>query len=138
MLGTSCPYTTAVDVEGTLKSLAMEEPHLKALARAMLDARITKLANQARDAVFQNGEMPDIVESRPTFDNILNEARNTMHEAISDGSWAEKCKGREILRAFCGQHNVKYEHFRNSVIAQLKAPPAGLAEIMNKILAQQA
>jgi hypothetical protein len=134
MLGTGCPYKTGDDVEVTLRELVLGDQHLKPLAGALLDAYIARLANQAYDAVFQHSTLPDLSIPLPTFDAALLDAKRRMESALADGTWKQKCKGREVLKAFCAKHGLKYEHFRNSVIAQLKLPPTGLAEIMSKIL----
>ena len=36
--------------------------------------------------------------------------------------------------AFCGKNGLKYQHFRNCLIAKIQEPPEPLADIMNIIL----
>jgi predicted ATPase len=134
MLGERCPYKSESDVEAALRNAVVGEQHLRSLAGALLDAQIAKLANEARDAVFKNRVVSDLAASRPTFETAMADARKSMEDALTDGTWKRKCKGREVLRAFCGVHQLNYEHFRNVLIAQMKLPPPGLAEIMDQIL----
>ena len=56
-----------------------------------------------------------------------------MENSINDGTWRQKCKGRAILRALCGQNSINYEHFRNSLIEKMESPPSALKEIIDKI-----
>lgn len=134
MLGARCPYETEGDVESALKAALTGEQHLRSLAGALLDAQIAKLADEARDAVFKNRAAPDVPTVRPTLETAMADARQRMEVALRDGTWKNKCKGREVLRTLCGMHQIKYEHFRNVLITRMKSPPRGLAEIMDQIL----
>jgi hypothetical protein len=68
------------------------------------------------------------------FPDIEAEAKTILKAALADGSWRAKCKGRDLIKAFCNQHGLKYEHFRNLLISRIKTPPKALAEIMIHIL----
>ena len=68
----------------------------------------------------------------PTFAHTGAEALGEMQIAVADGSWREKCKGRDVLRAFCSAHDFNYEHFRNLLMSKLTAPPPGLDAIMKQ------
>ncbi len=134
MKGSECPYHVADDVESALKGIVADDVHLKPFTAALLDARLAKIANAAREAVYKDRELPDLQSIRPSFAEIKAEAKAEMETAIADGTWKNKCKGREVLRAFCGKHGLKYIHFRNCVLAKIGEPPAALSEIMDKIL----
>ncbi len=66
----------------------------------------------------------------------MNEfAKEKLKEALSDDTWKAKCKGRELLKAYCSKHDgITYKHFRNSLISKIECPPSGLKEIMDRIL----
>ncbi len=132
MLGSTCPYQGPEEVEDSLKKLLYCEVHLKPLARSLLDAELARIAHAAYDSVYKNSPLEQIV--RPTFEQAEQKARARMEESIASNTWQQDCRGRELLKAYCGEHGFKYEHFRNSLISELKAPPIGLAEIMDEIL----
>ncbi len=131
MLGSSCPYNNSAEVENELKSLALQDGHFKPFTKALYDAKIAKIAKHAYDSIYK-GSMPQL--SVPTFKDIEAEARQILGEYIKNSQWIEKCKGRELLKAFCGKNCFKYQHFRNCLIAKLQAPPKPLIDIMNIIL----
>lgn len=133
MLGSQCPYRSETDVETELKAIVLSAQHISPYAKAMLDAQLAKEAKKAWDAVYKTlGQVEQIL---PSFAGTEVEAQNLMVRAISDGTWRNKCKGREVLKGLCRKHGLNYEHFRNLVISKLSAPPPGLAEIMNQVLA---
>jgi predicted ATPase len=133
MMSLKCPYGSEADVKTALEQIVLSPNHLKPFARAMQDARLAKAAKIAWDGVFK-GSAP-IAQSIPSFAQTESDAQTEMQKAISDGTWRDRCKAREVLKAFCGINSLTYEHFRNLVIAKLEAPPAALAAIMNQILA---
>ena len=126
-----CPYTTAEGVSSDLQELVLSEKHLKPYTKALFDARLAKIAKEAHDAVYKR---QDVSPTIPEFYKIKEEAEEILKSAIADGTWRSKCKGRDLLRAYCGQHGLKYEHFRNLLIGRIKTPPNELAEIMSHIL----
>ena len=134
MLASECTYNTPADVELVLKSIVLDESHLKPFSRALLDARVAKLATEARNAVCENHQTPDVAAIRPTFQQVEQEAQKIMENALDDGTWKQKGKGRDILKGFCAKHGFNYKHFRNCIIAKMSSPPEGLANIMNQIL----
>lgn len=131
MLASKCPYGTPADVEAALKQAALADTHVKPFARALLDARVARVAKEAWDAVFQRKAFAPSV---PSFAVTEGEARVLIEAALRDGTWRDKCKGRDVLRGYTAALGLNYEHFRNSLIAKLTAPPSRLAEIMDKIL----
>ena len=134
MKGSKCPYNTADDVSKDLQKLVLSEAHLKPYARALLDARIAKAAKEAYDAVFQNRADSTVQSARVEFSDIEAEARAILKSTLENDTWRAKCKGRNLLKAYCGQHGLKYEHFRNLLIDRIKTPPKALADIMDHIL----
>jgi hypothetical protein len=131
MLGSRCTVASPADVEATLKRLALTDAHIKPFAGALLDARVARVAKDAWDAVFRR---QTFTPSFPSFPDMASESRTLIGEAVRDGTWRAKCKGRELLKAYAAEQGLTYEHFRNSVIAKMVAPPEGLAAIMAKIL----
>ena len=134
MKGSKCHYNTADDVSKDLQKLVLSEAHLKPYARALLDARIAKAAKEAYDAVFQNRANSTVQSARVEFSDIEAEARAILKSTLENDTWRAKCKGRNLLKAYCGQHGLKYEHFRNLLIDRIKTPPKALADIMGHIL----
>ena len=133
MLASKCPYESEADIEAELKQIVLSQQHINPYAKAMQDSRLARAAKAAWDAVFQRQTQP--TQAVHTFIQTQADAMTVMQHAIADGTWRDKCKGRDILRAFCGKHGLNYEHFRNLAISKLPAPPAGLKNIMDQILA---
>jgi hypothetical protein len=131
MMGSRCPYTSPADIETELRRLALADAHLKPFARTLLDARVACVAKEAWDAVFQRKAFSAPNQS---FAVIEDEARTAISQAITDGTWRSKCKGRELLKAMAAENGLNYEHFRNCIIAKLSAPPLALKTIMDQIL----
>jgi predicted ATPase len=134
MLGRECPYRSSADVERALKSLVLSDVHLKPFARALLDAKLATAAKAAYDAVYRGNSAISSSPTVPDFASAESEACTVLTKAVEENRWSVECKGRDILKAFCGIHGIKYDHFRNSLIARLKTPPPGLASIMSEIL----
>lgn len=133
MLASRCPYASEADVETELKKVVLSPQHIKSYAKAMQDARLAKAAKEAWDAVFQR--QVSTTQTVPIFAQTERDALATMQQALADGTWRDRCRGRDLLKGLCGRLGLNYEHFRNVVISKLAAPPAGLASIMNHILA---
>jgi len=134
MMGSKCPYTTAEEVSKYLQKLVLSEAHLKPYAKSLLDARLAKLAKDAYDAVYKQKSAPSQQPKIPEYFEIEEEAKKILESSFVDGSWRSKCKGRDLLKAYCGQQSLKYEHFRNLLISRMKTPPTALADIMSHIL----
>jgi len=132
MLGARCPYAASKEIEEELKRMVLEDVHLKPYAAALRDARVSRLAKEASDAVFRGAPGPAALDLE--FSRVQAEARLLMEKAVADGTWKAKCKGREVLRAYCGLHGLKYEHFRNASIAKMERPPEALRAIMDVVL----
>ena len=132
LLGAACPYPTEAEIQRALQQLVLDPAHLKPYASALLDARVARSAKEAHDAVFQRKAMAPAAPV--SFTDAENQAWATMEQAVADGTWREKCKGRELIRAFSALHRLKYEHFRNLIISKMEAPPPELAKIMSVIL----
>ena len=120
-----------VDVEIELKSLALQEGHIKPFTKALYDAKIANLAKQAYDSIYKDTQQQLTI---PTFTDTEAEAGSVLNEYLKDGQWKEKCKGRDLLKALCGKNGLRYQHFRNCLVANVQAPPQPLADIMTVIL----
>ena len=134
LLADKCPYESESQLTTALQGLLTEDFHLKLFSKAMLDARLARLAKQAYDAVYKKNDDSAEDWKRPVFKEIQEEASQILQKAIQDNTWKSKCKGRDLLKAFCNMHELKYEHFRNLVISRLVEPPDQLKEIMDRIL----
>lgn len=118
-----------------MRELVLSDAHLRPYARALLDARVAQVANAAYDAVFRTqGASAGGVE-HVEFVRVEGEARVLLEQSLVDGSWTAQCKGRELLKAYCGRLGLNYEHFRNLLISRLDRPPASLQAIMAAVMA---
>ena len=126
-----CPYSSASEVTQALKKLLLSDPHLKPFTKALLDAEIAKFAKTIQDAVFKGQSPPT---TPPQFSEVETQAKVKLQAALDNGSWRAECKGRDLLKAYCGEVNLNYEQFRNLLIARMKTPPQALAVIMAQIL----
>jgi predicted ATPase len=132
MLGSKCPYSDVAAVTAELKAIVLCTGHVKPYAAAILDAKVAEAAKKAYDDVFQKTQ--STASPIVTFAQAESEAEAVLKQAVNDGSWVAKCKGRDVLKIFCGKNGLRYEHLRNGIIAEMKTPPAALAEIMQQIL----
>lgn len=135
LLGPRCPYADERQVVTDLENLLSEDSHLGAFTKALIDSRVAQLARRAYDAVYRGTVMDVQGAQRPDFAGLKVEARALLDGWIKDGTWRSRCKGRSLLKAFCGKNGLRYEHFRNLLLSRLDAPPTLLQEIMQKILA---
>lgn len=142
MLGVKCPFSSANDVEECLKDLLTQPSHLAAFAGALYAAEKDELTWQIRSAISQ-GDLEKIEQLASGFDfsDIHEEARMILIDAIDDGTWRCKCKGRDLLKAYCGLINQSYDTFRNLLIDRIQWNKedlhAGLQEIMSQILSDR-
>ena len=136
MLGTNCPFKDATDVGRTLTESLLDGVHLKPFTKALLDARLAGLAKRQHDAVYSKSANPSEPIQRPEYSAVEREAQAILTEAIAKNEWKARCKGRDLLKAYCRPLGMNYEHFRNCVISNLSTPPPALVEIMRKILGQ--
>ena len=136
ILGSKCPFTIAEEITSELKELLFSDGHAKPYTRALLDAKIANSAKCAYDAVYKNPASPSVIPEVPSFAEMETTARGNLKEYIESDVWQSKCKGRELLKTYCGRHTMKYEHFKNVLISLMKSPPEALSAIMRKILEQ--
>lgn len=134
MLGTKCPYKSSEDIDTALKNMLLADGHLLPYTKALFDSKIGTIAKQAHDAIFK-GTTDELDLKIPKFSEVQVEARKKLESSLADGTWLQVCKGRDLIKVFCREHGINYEHFRNGVIASFTEPPKGLAEIIEKILA---
>jgi len=128
------PFSTVEEVQAELKRLALTDIHIKQYTHTLLDAKIAQIAKQAHDAMFKK-EQPDFSKFvRPDFLAVESEARQKIEDAIADGTWRSKCKGRDLLKAYCRVIDKDYETFRNTLIEKFTEPPQVIDNIMQQIL----
>lgn len=134
LLADKCPYTSPIAVAVEMRSLLLSETHLKPYARALQDARLAQLAKQFSTAIYsgQPQQAADVVV--PQFATVEADAKRIMETSAQDGTWRTKCKGRDLIKAYCAKNGLRYDHFRNLVIAKMQQPPEGLRTIMDAIL----
>lgn len=134
MLGESCPFNSEEEIRSRLQELLFSDVHLKRFTRALLDAKLATSANAAKDAIYK-GSLDGVSDlSRPEFSEVESQARSIIQESIDDGTWKSKCKGRDLIAAYCAKIGANYTHFRNTLISRLDTPPQGLRQIMEQIL----
>jgi len=131
-----CRYHNSNEVKEILKHLVLSDAHLNAYAKALLDARIAKVAKDAYDSIYQKKAQPTY-QDIPVFQEFLKIAGNMMQSALNDDTWMAKCKGRDILRAYCNLEGFEYKSFRNHLISKIKTPPGELQNIMSQILGNE-
>ncbi len=133
----SCTYKSALDITNELKKLLTDSHHLASLGKAIYDAKIASLKNEVEKEIFQSKELEVSLKfKRPEFQVAEKEAFELMKAAIKNNTWKEKCKGRELLKAFCGKNNIEYIQFKNLLLDQFNCekPPLSLKKIMDKII----
>lgn len=134
LLRGKCPYLSSNEVAAVLKELALTDMHVKAFTKALIDAKVARIAKDAYDAFYQGQHETLAQLTRPAFAEVEQEARELLTAAIEDETWKMHCKGRDLLKAYCNKHGFDYEQFRNLVIEKFEQPPKVLADIMNRIL----
>lgn len=132
ILRQKCPYKNKEEVTKDLQKLLLEESHLRSYTKALFSAKIAKIVRDITKAIYKQKSVPEIPKIE--YSEAEKEAKKSLTDAIKKGTWHARCKGKELLKAYCGKHNFKYEYFRNLLISRIKTPPKPLAEIMNKIL----
>lgn len=137
MLAKNCPYSSVKEVTHVLKELVFSDNHFKPCERALFDAKTAKIAKDASRAIWKNQR--DFQPDKIVYSEIKKEARNKLQNAIDKDTWRAECKGRDLLKAYCGKHSLKYEIFRNIMISRISkdSPPPILADIMKNILNKQ-
>lgn len=134
MLGSGSPLKSVEDADRELKNLVIDDVHLLPYSRTLLDAEISLIAKKAYDAVY-SGKTAELDLKVPTFDDMRVRAKLKLETSVADGTWKSTVKGRDLLKAYCNRFGLRYEHLKNSLIANLSDPPPELEEIMQKIKA---
>jgi hypothetical protein len=132
MLGTQTPFQSTTDVETALRRIVVSDGHVKPYAKALHDARVASVAKAAWDAVFRRETFTATVTA---FEQTEADARVILADALRENTWRARCKGREVLRCFCGELGLNYVHTRNVIVSKLRTVPPELAAIMQQILA---
>lgn len=135
--GNKCPYSRSEEVTAVLRELVLSENHLRAFARAAFDFKIALINKEIKDSLYKakSGEEINYKFNKPDFEEILLSSREELEASLVDDSWRTKCKGRDLLKNFCGLHSVDYRDFRNLLLAEFDAanPPQELKKIMMNI-----
>jgi len=97
----------------------------------MLHYQLNSIANNLAEKIRTSKDLQ--VPPMPDFNSILPQAKNILEKSIVDETWKSRCKGRKILKLYCGQISQDYESFRNVLIENIKQIPKQLAEIIGKI-----
>lgn len=133
ILGKRMPYNTPGEIEEVFKRIALEDIHLLPFTKALLDSKVFKTTELARDLIFQK-KFDKIVELEPlNFMDIKDQARQIIQESLVNNAWNKRCKGRELIKGLCNHHNLNYEQFRNVLISNMNTVPDDLRNIFNKI-----
>jgi predicted ATPase len=134
IMGVKCPYQNGNEVAQELEAMVLSVEHVKPFTNAIFDAKLGLLAKKAYDSIYKKEIFNSGEHSIPDFETTEKEARLMLQKSIHNGAWRADCKGRDLLKAYCGKNGIKYEHFRNILISRLKSPPLELSVIMEKIL----
>jgi len=131
------PYKNENEVDKHLKALLFDDRHFLPFTRAIYDAEVEKIAKIAWDNVYKKNVKELSKISIPTFEDIKTKSRNLLDESIKSNKWKAVCKGRDILKTFCSANGIKYEHFRNIIISNMKTPPEDLDKIIKEIMSNK-
>lgn len=133
ILREKCPFAQASDVRAKLEALLLDDGHLKPYARMLFDAQKAGWEKVVLEKARQKapcGTWPDV----PDYSQCAQQAKARLEAAMRDDTWHRICKGRDLLKTFCGAYGITYEHFRNLLIDEMTQPPPDLAAIMQRIL----
>ncbi|MEL1241508.1 AAA family ATPase [Flavobacterium flavipallidum] len=133
MLGRSMPYDSPEQVADTLKKIALEDIHLLPFTRALLDSKVFKNTELARDYIYQK-KFDELAKIEPViFSDIREEAKGIIEKSMANNNWNKRCKGRELIKGLCNRHGLNYEQFRNILISNYNTIPSDLNEIIDQI-----
>lgn len=133
LLLNDCPYSDSSAVECELERLLLSDLHLLPYTRAQFDAEVAKEAKRAWDCVYKRDGTTLSSIAFPDFEATKATCGAKLTAATSDGSWRQQAKGRDLLKAYCAELGIKYIHFRNLLIKEIKEAPAELLAIITKI-----
>ncbi|WDF79105.1 AAA family ATPase [Mucilaginibacter sp. KACC 22773] len=134
LLGAKSAVETVADVTAKLHEAVMSDQHLRSYTRSLLDSQIYAQAENAKNLIFQ-GKFEDLKNiEKIHFESLMNNSKVIMEQCLKDGSWKQKCKGRDVLKEFCRNNQLKYEQLRNALIYNIGTPPPDLAVIIREIV----
>ncbi len=135
-LGRDCPFNTADEISNELKDLLFDDVHFNPYTRAIFSNKLVMIGKKIYDDILKK-KVNKIEATRPDFTEVEKEAEENLRKALIDDTWKAKCKGKELLKAYCSKHDgITYKHFRNSLILKIEDPPSGLKKIMDRILSE--
>lgn len=136
--GSACQYSKAEEITDDLRRLVLSENHINPFAKSAFDYEVASLNKDIRDRLYKakSGEVIEINIKKPNFNQILISAKKELEISLEDDFWRKKCKGRDLLYAFCGLNKINYRDFRNLLISEFDAnnPPKELRDIMQNIV----
>ena len=136
--GTKCSMKSPSEVESKIKKLIFSETHLKAYTKAALDHKLAQISKEFQDKLFKEKAGTEINHTitKPSFKEIEDSSILEIQSVIKNDLWKSKCKGRDLIKAFCHDQDLRYTDFKNLLIARMdkKRPPEQLMSIMNKII----
>jgi predicted ATPase len=158
VLANKCPFSSSHDVETALASSAAEvfpslvREHLEQHANRELVAQIRTRADSAKgdlvagvraaiDASLERlSQTSAVVLAEKELNAMRAEVEQRLNADLASGNWRTTFRGRDVLRRFVGKYigTVKYEYFRNVVIAKMRDAshqPAEMKDIIAQILA---
>jgi predicted ATPase len=84
-------------------------------------------------------ERANVELSPASLQALEQDLRRKYEDSITDGTWVEELRGRDVLRRFVGQHikSIQYEPFRNLILSKMRDEhfqPAGMRSLVSAIL----
>ena len=128
------PYKNKEQISEELKNLILTDSHLDPYSRALLESKTQKLISDLQSTICKTRKISNFNYELESFDTIKAEAKIILKASIDENEWKNTCIGRELLKAFCGKNNLKYQYLKNLLIDELEKPPEELNEIFKNIL----
>jgi predicted ATPase len=130
----NCLFETKEDVTRELTALLLSTQHVFSFAKTIADGKIRQIAREVRDAIYGTDGKLELNCEKISFEDMVEEAKRILTESIENNTWRERCKGRELLKAYCSSQDINYEIFRNLLIREMRTPHPLLKEIMDPII----
>jgi predicted ATPase len=133
-----CPFFTQEEVAQELTTLLLGTHHLTSFAKTIADEKIRQVVREVQSAIDNNNGTIALHYENISSESLVEEAKKILTESIEKNTWKHRCKGRELLRAYCSAQGIQYEIFRKLLIREIRAPHPLLKAIMDPILAENA
>ena len=136
--GSELSLNSPNEIEEKLKDLVLSSTHLRAYTKAAYDFKIAEIGKSFQDKLFKEkgGKLIEHSIIKPSFQDIEDQAKKELKDSIKNDNWKNKCKGRDLMKAFCHDQELRYKEFRNLIIAKFdkNTPPTQIKQIMDKII----